>query len=377
MISTRPDLSVIIPVHQGGGILRACLDALQASDLPRARWELIIVDDASTDQTATIAASSADVIVSLTGSPRGPGYARNRGAEVAGGEYLLFISADVRVFPDTLGRLVFTLANNPSVGAVCATYDPDTSLPGFVNQYRYLHRAFGNGTEVGDVSGFLGGCGAVRTSVFLQAGMHNEWWVNRPRVEAADMGQRIRWLGHRIIHDPAIRATHIKRWTLGSLLSEELRDSGIPWGEEPTVTHPHTTDRLRRLRRKEHYGTEVLWLAIVLAVSAAIPVELKRQSLLLVASGFCVLTFLGFNRLMYYYFARRRGVLFALATVPMHLLSSLAAGWARFYVWARRHTLGEPRPDPTIEAMAEVGVGIWPPVPARRRVFPSSAGIAS
>ena len=56
MAAADPLISIIVPVHQGSSTLRAALTAIAASDLPREMWELIIVDDASTDDTAMIAA---------------------------------------------------------------------------------------------------------------------------------------------------------------------------------------------------------------------------------------------------------------------------------------------------------------------------------
>ena len=65
----RPYLSVIVPAHQSADILPKSLAALRASDLPREGWELIVVDDASTDDTALVAARYADTVVQLAGNP--------------------------------------------------------------------------------------------------------------------------------------------------------------------------------------------------------------------------------------------------------------------------------------------------------------------
>jgi hypothetical protein len=64
--------------------------------------------------------------------------------------------------------------------------------------------------------------------------------------------------------------------------------------------------------------------------------------------------------------ARERGWRFALAALPLHLAREMVTGAALVYGWALRHTIGEPRPDPTTEALAEVGAKVWPPLPARR-----------
>ena len=69
MISATPEISVIVPAFNGHNVLGRSLDALLRSDLPRNRWELIVIDDASSDDTAEIAARYADVIVRLPGKP--------------------------------------------------------------------------------------------------------------------------------------------------------------------------------------------------------------------------------------------------------------------------------------------------------------------
>src|SRR5581483_8928825 len=85
----RPYLTIIVPGHQGERVLPKALAALEASTLPRDEWELIVVDDASTDATPLIAAAHADTVVRLAGKPHGPAYARNRGFEVSRGEVIV------------------------------------------------------------------------------------------------------------------------------------------------------------------------------------------------------------------------------------------------------------------------------------------------
>ena len=58
-----PYLSVIVPAHDSARTLATCLDAIVRSDLPRDCWELIVVDDASADDSALIAAEYAAEIL--------------------------------------------------------------------------------------------------------------------------------------------------------------------------------------------------------------------------------------------------------------------------------------------------------------------------
>jgi glycosyltransferase involved in cell wall biosynthesis len=65
-------VSVVVPAFQGSRVLPLSLAALMRSDLSREDWELVVVDDGSTDHTSLIAARYADTVVRLPGRPHGP-----------------------------------------------------------------------------------------------------------------------------------------------------------------------------------------------------------------------------------------------------------------------------------------------------------------
>jgi glycosyltransferase involved in cell wall biosynthesis len=90
-----PSASVIVPAHNASGTLPATLDALagQRSERP---FEVIVVDDGSSDGTAAIARAAPVVSEVLTLDGVGPGRARNAGAAAAGGTMLAFLDADTR-----------------------------------------------------------------------------------------------------------------------------------------------------------------------------------------------------------------------------------------------------------------------------------------
>src|SRR5688500_13207072 len=136
-----PYLSVIVPVYQGRTLLPGCLESLVASELPREQWELIVVDDGSTDGSGDLARPVAAQVVRVTGGPKGPAVARNRGPEGARGEVLVFIDADTRVHSDTLSRFAALMRERPEVNAVFGAYDDAPAHPSFLSQYRnLLHR---------------------------------------------------------------------------------------------------------------------------------------------------------------------------------------------------------------------------------------------
>jgi glycosyltransferase involved in cell wall biosynthesis len=89
--------SVIVPVNNGAETLDACLTALMGQDYPRECFEVIVVDDGSTDETAQIAAKYSVRSIRL-GSNQGRIVARNTGAQAARFETLVF--NDARVTPE-------------------------------------------------------------------------------------------------------------------------------------------------------------------------------------------------------------------------------------------------------------------------------------
>src|SRR2546421_10997536 len=96
---TDLQLSVVIPVYNGGPQLKRCLDALLASDFRN--YEIVVVDDGSTDGGAAEAAQARGVEVIKLDSRQGPAAARNRGSAQARGGIIFFVDSDVVVRADT------------------------------------------------------------------------------------------------------------------------------------------------------------------------------------------------------------------------------------------------------------------------------------
>ena len=222
-----PVISVIVPVRNNPQELRMCLDRLSASTFPR--YEVIVVDDASTDDTAKIAGELGALVVSR-GRCQGPASARNRGAEFARGEYLFFLDSDVCVHPDTLQELSDTFAHEPHLDAVFGSYDSQPSAANVLSQYKNLFHHFVHQDGREQATTFWSGCGAVRRSVFLELGGFSGSY-KRPSIEDIELGMRLHHAGHQIKLNKRIQVTHLKRWTLWSIIKTDVLDRGIPWTE--------------------------------------------------------------------------------------------------------------------------------------------------
>ena len=99
-----PEVSVIVPVRDGVASLPALLESLAAQDLGRDRYEVIVVDNASRDGTAEVAAAGGARVVQEPRANRS--LARNAGARAAQGRLFAFIDADCRATPGWLTALL-------------------------------------------------------------------------------------------------------------------------------------------------------------------------------------------------------------------------------------------------------------------------------
>ena len=90
------DVSVIIPTYNNGGVLARTLGALLTQTFPPNRYEIVIIDDGSTDGTAEMVGRlRGPVAIRYVAQPKsGRAAARNLGARVARGRVLLFLDSD-------------------------------------------------------------------------------------------------------------------------------------------------------------------------------------------------------------------------------------------------------------------------------------------
>ncbi|MFZ0429316.1 MAG: glycosyltransferase [Acidobacteriota bacterium] len=109
-----PEFSVIIPVRDEAATLGACLEALEHQTVARSRFEIVVVDDGSTDGSVRVARDARpDRLIRLSGE--GAAAARNRGFEAATAPVLLFLDADCVPDADWIERMLAPLAE-PEIG---------------------------------------------------------------------------------------------------------------------------------------------------------------------------------------------------------------------------------------------------------------------
>jgi glycosyltransferase involved in cell wall biosynthesis len=361
--SPYPYLSVVMPVHNGGPNFLLSLEALSLSDLPRRSWELVIVDDASQDETTAIAAQYADKLLRLRHGPRGPGYARNRGFELTLGECVAFINADVMVATDALRTAVTCLTEHPEIGAAFGSCEAWPGTRGFLSEYRAMVQRYYHASGAEDRCTFSSACGIVRSNLFEQAGGYDEWHFSRRQLEDFELGQRIRGLGARIVPNPDIRAMHLRKWTLRRMMATEIFDRAVPWMR--LVKRQLWQDRASTAGRRlvKNVSIVLSWLSLSFALFGV----LRHSLLAYLAAITCIVIMLVNNSSRLAFFTRERGIGFAVSSIPLDVFYYMIAGVGLVFGWIARHALGEPTPGAVAQAFAEIGVKHWPPAPVPRR----------
>lgn len=304
------NLSVIIPVHNAERELRECLLALQQSTRPP--HEILVVDDASADDSALVAQELGACVIQLEGDPHGPALARNCGAQNASGNVLVFLDADVCVHADTLQRIEEHFVQEPDVAALFGSYDDSPPAPNLISGYYNLRHHWTHQHAAREAWTFWSGCGAVRREVFLELGGFDTSY-ERPSVEDIAFGRALRRNGYRVRLCPDVQATHLKQWTLRSWLRTDIWSRAVPWtqmllAEADAVPNDLNLDWKSRLSAvaawlavlffAAGFGNPLLWAAVPLAFGA------------LIVCNWPLLVF----------FAQRRGVWFAVGAGSCHAL---------------------------------------------------------
>lgn len=326
-----PRLSIVVPVHDGAATLPACLKAL--IEAPGPSREIIVSDDASLDQSATIAATMG-VATLRSSSQRGAGAARNAGAAEARADILVFVDADVVIHPDALMRIARFFDENSDYAALFGSYDAEPTAPNFVSQYRNLLHHFTHQNGRFEAETFWTGLGAIRRPVFEQV---NGFRDDSCCVEDIELGMSLRAEGFRIALDSNIRGTHLKTWTLGSMVKTDLCLRAIPWSLLLLERRRLTTDLNTNANGR-------LGVASVFLAASSFLISLAWPAFALVALAAIVAALVSMRPLLGH-LRRERGVLFAARSIPVHLVHLFCAGTGFLIALLRHVARGFPSSD--------------------------------
>lgn len=246
----NPDgfISVIIPVFNQLSFTKRCLESIR--DFTSLPYELIVVDNGSTDGTSAFLKTQKDLRVITNRSNRGFGPAVNQGLALARGEYLVVLNNDTLVTPGWLEELLSALKTDPAAGlagpvtnyasgpqCIPVPYQADSeeSIVAFARERAAAYKG-----KIREVFRLVGFCLAVKRAVVEKIGGFDPRFATG-NFEDDDFCLRARLAGFRLFIAEGAFVHHYGHRTFGGAgldfaarMAENWRRFKEKWGLDPT-----------------------------------------------------------------------------------------------------------------------------------------------
>ncbi|MCG5053006.1 MAG: glycosyltransferase [Myxococcales bacterium] len=223
--SPAPLVSIIVPVFNLWEYTLRCLLSVvrHTSHIPH---EVIVIDDASTDETAAALPLLEGVRFHRNDVNQGFSHNNNIAAQMARGQYLVFLNNDTEVHPRWLDKMLDVMKSDPSVGMVgCKLLFPDGTIqhggvgfsygsPDPISPYHLdYQKPSATSTERRSLQAVTAACALMPRSLFVSLGGFDEGF--RMGYEDVDLCLRIREAGWKIIYTPDSLVTHYESLSPG------------------------------------------------------------------------------------------------------------------------------------------------------------------
>jgi GT2 family glycosyltransferase len=278
--STAPFVSVVVPVYNGGAQLRACVAALEVQTYPRDRYEVIVVDNGSTDGcTSAVGEFSC---ARLEQEPVPSSYAaRNRGIAVARGEVIAFTDADCVPAPDWLEQGVAHLGRIENCGLLGGRVELFYGVPARPTALEQYERLFDFDQERLIAAGRF----AMTANAFTYRSVVERVGPFDARMKSVgdrDLGNRIAAAGYAQAFAPGAIVKHAPRGSFAALVAKRRRVAG--GHHDLAQKTPHPRGRFlaalgQQLAVKPLRGVSRLWSA---GPEMSLTMKLRVLGLLLV-----------------------------------------------------------------------------------------------
>ncbi|MBW4523132.1 MAG: glycosyltransferase [Scytolyngbya sp. HA4215-MV1] len=235
------NLSVVIPAYNSAETITQTIESLQAQTLPH--WEAIVVNDGSTDETATIVSRfvQQDARIRFINQPhRGVSIARNEGIHLAKFDWLLFLDADDWIAPTYLEKMLGQLATHPDFDVVhCSSVR--VAANGTCYGRKQVPLASDLFAELARYCPFSINACIVRKALVLALGGFDPFFYNN---QDWDLWQRIARTGARFVAVPEVLAFYRMRHNSHSSDSTKRFTYGLRTliqghSPDPRVPNPH------------------------------------------------------------------------------------------------------------------------------------------
>lgn len=228
--SKRIFISVIIPTYDAEKTIINTLNSFISQTFDKDKFEILIVDDGSTDNTKKLVNEFINKYGNLLSikfieiSHKGAAAARNVGIKNSLGDIIVFIDSDCIAPTNWLEEIARTLSRSEEKCAgICSIYEPinNKSLISRFIQYDHEFRVF-KVISINNSTDFVGSYGvAFKKSALLNAGLFNEKFTSADG-EDADLSYRITSLGYKLKYNPYLRILHNHPSTVKKFLKQQI-----------------------------------------------------------------------------------------------------------------------------------------------------------
>jgi cellulose synthase/poly-beta-1,6-N-acetylglucosamine synthase-like glycosyltransferase len=224
------EISVIIPTRNRADLLPMALDALRNQSLARSRFEVIIVDDGSTDNTQAVLKRFDDLPLHVFGQNQaGIAAAKNLGIFASRSPILLFLDDDDVADQDLLATHVITHRRYPAPSVAVLGY---TDLASDIAINPLMHHVTRVGCQlfaygwmtpgmVLDYACFWGGRSSCKRSFLVEHGIFNPNFTFG--CEDVELSWRLKRLGFSVVYEPVAKSTMIRKLSFRDFCSRQVR----------------------------------------------------------------------------------------------------------------------------------------------------------
>jgi glycosyltransferase involved in cell wall biosynthesis len=250
MTPGAPQFSVVVPTYNRRDNLMRLLESISETTFPTGQYEVIVVDDGSNCPLASLSESSSDRrnITVIRQEHSGPAAARNYGASVARGTYIVFIDDDCTVPADWFQNLTTQFSETPTsvvTGRTVNALGSNTFSTTSQMLIEYLYKYFNSGR--GSARFFTCNNLALPTSLFRELGGFDVDFTHAAG-EDRDLCDRLLHGNRRIVYSSRVEVRHSHHLALPGFLRQHFT-----YGRGAFLFH-----RKRTARNRSGIGIEPL-----------------------------------------------------------------------------------------------------------------------
>jgi len=311
-----PRISVIIPTYNNQETIEECLRSVRQSVFHD--YELIVADSGSRDATPSIAASYADQVITLPGTPH-RGRTRNCGLKAAQGEIVVNIDSDVLIKPDTLDKIVRYFSRHPQIDALTGLLDKEHPNLDFFSQYKnlYMHYVFKKLPE--RINFLYGSIYAIRRQVAE---------IYDSEIKIADdtaLGQKLATCGKRIALVNDLEVVHLKKYNLFSFIKNDFK---IPYDWAKIFLKYKGWKQLGRNKTGYAHASRQQLLSIIIAPAILMGVFLGDHSLPFIIVFSLIWSALNFHFSLF--LIKEKGSIFGIFSIPVTFIDNIVMAFGIF-----------------------------------------------